>query len=72
MLKVLEALFEMTGYGIKENQRKTEKTAKLIVEEIMLKLDKNKDNVLQIEEFLDGCLNDELVRQILIDPMFNC
>jgi hypothetical protein len=70
MLKVLEALFELTG--VNQNERKDHKTAKTIVDEMMKKLDQNGDNVLQIDEFVDGCLEDETVRKILIDPMFNC
>ena len=35
-------------------------------------LDKNNNNVLEFDEFFDGCMNDEFVRNILIDPMFNC
>ena len=69
MLKVLETLFDLTG--ISEAERK-EKSPKMIVELFMKKLDKNGDNVIQIEEFVDGCIADETICKILIDPMFNC
>ena len=42
------------------------------VDKMMKLLDKNGDNVLDINEFVDGCMSDELVRKVLIDPMFNC
>ena len=70
MLKVLEALYDLTG--ISEDDRKGEKAPKNKVDTIMKKLDKNRDSVIQFDEFLDGCLQDEFVRKILIDPMFNC
>jgi len=69
MLKVLETLFDLTG--ISEAERK-EKSPKKIVELIMKKLDKNGDNVIQIKEFVDGCIADEMICSVLIDPMFNC
>ncbi len=65
MIKVLDALFLITG-----NQTGIE--SKAIVDSIMKRMDKNGDNVLQLDEFLDGCLEDETTRKILIDPMFNC
>ena len=70
MHKVLEALYDLTG--VPENERKGDQAPKKKVEEMILKLDKNSNNVLEFEEFLDGCLNDEYVRKLLIDPMFNC
>jgi len=70
MLKVLEALFDLTGIG--ESERKDKKSPRSLVDSIMKKLDKNGDNVLHIKEFVDGCLEDETICSILIDPMFNC
>ena len=70
MQKVLEALYDLTG--ISEKDRKGDQAPKNRVELIMRKIDKNGDNVLEFDEFVSGCLNDELVRHILIDPMFNC
>lgn len=70
MLKVLEALYDLTG--ISESDRKGDQSPKSRVDLIMKKIDKNGDNLLELDEFLAGCLDDELVRRILIDPMFNC
>jgi hypothetical protein len=79
MLKVLEALLVMTNaldedFGMDVHRRKAslKKKAEVHVDSIIKMLDKNGDNVIQLDEFLDGCLNDELVREILVDPMFNC
>ena len=70
MLKVLEALFDLTG--IPDNERKGDQSPKAKVESMMKQLDKNGNNVLEFDEFYEGCMSDELVRKILIDPMFNC
>lgn len=70
MLKVLEALFDLTG--IPDNDRKGDQSPKAKVESMMKQLDKNGNNVLEFDEFYEGCMSDELVRKILIDPMFNC
>ena len=72
MLKVVTVLFDWTGKNLYESDESLNKTAKIVVDQMMKKLDKNGDNVLQIDEFVNGCLEDETVRQILIDPMFNC
>ncbi len=70
MHKVIEALYDMTG--VPENERKGDNSPKRKVEEMIHKLDKNFNNVLEFDEFLDGCLSDDYVRNILVDPMFNC
>lgn len=70
MYKVIEALYDMTG--VPDNERRGHNSPKRKVEEMMLKLDKNSNNVLEFEEFLDGCISDDYVRNILVDPMFNC
>lgn len=36
------------------------------VEAIMAKLNKNNDQVLSREEFINGCLNDPIIREILV------
>ena len=69
MLKVLETLFDLTG--VDEIERK-ERPPKIIAEEFMKKLDTNGDNVIQIEEFVNGCIADIKICSILINPMFNC
>lgn len=70
MIKVLDALYDLTG--ISEIERKDDRSVKSRVDTIMKKLDKNKNNVLEFDEFFDGCLDDEVIRNILVDPMFNC
>ena len=70
MLKVLEALYDLSG--VPEADRKDDQAPGAKVEKMMKQLDKNGDNVLDIKEFVSGCMSDELVRKVLIDPMFNC
>lgn len=70
MLKVLEALYDLSG--IPEADRKDDQAPSAKVDKMMKLLDQNGDNVLDIKEFVNGCMSDELVRKILIDPMFNC
>ncbi len=38
----------------------------------MERIDSNKDNYLSLDEFIEGSLNDALVKKTLIDPLFNC
>jgi len=45
---------------------------KILIDKIVKKLDQNGDNVLQLDEFVEGCLDDETIRKLLVDPMFNC
>jgi Ca2+-binding EF-hand superfamily protein len=70
MLKVLEALYDLAG--VSESDRKGDQSPKSRVDIMIKKLDKNLNNVLEFDEFVDGCMEDEYVRKILIDPMFNC
>jgi hypothetical protein len=37
----------------------------------MKKLDVNKKNSLTLSEFVDGCLNDQEVREFLVDSLFS-
>jgi hypothetical protein len=41
------------------------------IDNIIKKLDINNDNFLSIDEFFDGCLSDEMVKEVLINPLFN-
>lgn len=70
MLKVLEALYDLTG--VPDYERKGDQSVKTRVDMLMKKLDKNSNHVLEFEEFFDGCMEDDFIRKILIDPMFNC
>ncbi len=58
--------------GVPAHLRKNDQSPKRRVEEIIKRADKNKDRVLNINEFVDGCLNDEFVRNVLVDPLYNC
>ena len=70
MLKVLESLFDMVG--IPKNERTGSKSPKIIVDSMIERMDLNRNNVLELDEFIEGCLNNETIRKVLIDPMFNC
>ena len=70
MLKVLEALFDLVG--VPKNERTGSKSPKEIVDLMITSMDKNKNNVLEFTEFFDGCTQNETIRKILVDPMFNC
>ncbi len=41
------------------------------IDNIIKRLDINNDNFLSIDEFIDGCLSDEMVKEVLINPLFN-
>jgi Ca2+-binding EF-hand superfamily protein len=69
MQTVLEALFCIAGLPTVEEDKSI---AKKKSESIIKRLDKNGDNVLDINEFLEGCFNEANIKAILIDPMFNC
>jgi hypothetical protein len=70
MLRVIEALYDLTG--VPDHERKEEQSPKHKVEQMMTKLDSNNNHVIEFDEFFEGCMRDPLVRKILIDPMFNC
>lgn len=70
LLKVLEALYDLTG--VPDAERKGPLSPKAKVELMMKQLDLNGNNVLEFDEFFNGCMADEYVRKILIDPMYNC
>ena len=50
---------------IGEENRKGENSPPKRVAKIMLKLDKDQDGQLSAEEFIDGCLYDEVLRNLL-------
>lgn len=58
MIKLVKAIFELMDLD--------GSTSKEQVEEIMSKLDKNQDNFLSKEEFIQGCLNDDFIKNFLI------
>ena len=61
MEKIIEAIYDLLG----EENRKGENSPSKRVAKIMLKLDKDKDGKLSAEEFIDGCLYDEVLRSLL-------
>ena len=61
MEKIIEAIYDLLG----EENRKGENSPSKRVAKIMLKLDKDKDGKLSSEEFIDGCLYDEVLRSLL-------
>ena len=56
--KIIESFYEMTN-GLIQHGNVREK-----VKEIMRKFDKNHDNMLSYEEFVDGCSKDDNLRNI--------
>ncbi|CAF0798258.1 unnamed protein product [Brachionus calyciflorus] len=69
LTKVLDALFLFTNLANRE--RKDSRTTKQQVDFLMKKLDKNRNHVIEYDEFYNGIIEDEYVRSILIDKMFN-
>jgi Ca2+-binding EF-hand superfamily protein len=66
MEKIIEAIYDLLG----EENRKGENSPHKRVQKIMTKLDKDNDGKLSPEEFIDGCLNDEILRQLLAPNAF--
>ncbi|RNA44289.1 neuronal calcium sensor 2-like [Brachionus plicatilis] len=61
MEKIIEAIYDLLG----EENRKGENSPPRRVLKIMAKLDKNNDGSLSPDEFINGCLNDEILRHLL-------
>lgn len=61
MEKIIEAIYDLLG----EENRKGDNSPPKRVQKIMTKLDKDQDGKLSPEEFIDGCLNDEILRHLL-------
>ncbi len=61
MEKIIEAIYDLLG----EENRKGDNSPTKRVHKIMAKLDKDNDGKLSPEEFIDGCLNDEILRHLL-------
>lgn len=56
--------------GIPKESRVGENSPVNRVDTIMRRLDTNHDGHLSVDEFIDGCLSDDLMRQFLIKPLF--
>lgn len=61
MIKIIEAIYDLLG----EENRKGENSPPNRVNKIMEKLDKDRDGKLSSDEFIEGCLNDEILRHLL-------
>jgi Ca2+-binding EF-hand superfamily protein len=61
MEKIIDAIYDLLG----EENRRGENSSSERVKKIMSKLDKNNDGQLSAEEFIDGCMNDEFLRNLL-------
>jgi Ca2+-binding EF-hand superfamily protein len=64
MITIIEAIFELLDY---DSQKRTGiNSAKERVKCIIQQLDKDNDNCLSKEEFIEGCMNDPVIRQLLV------
>lgn len=61
MVKIIEAIYDLLG----EENRKGENSPPKRVNKIMLKLDQNNDGSLSADEFIEGCLHDDILRNLL-------
>jgi Ca2+-binding EF-hand superfamily protein len=61
MEKIIEAIYDLLG----EEHRKGENAPSERVKTIMHKLDKDQNGYLSEEEFVEGCLNDAMLRSLL-------
>lgn len=62
MTTLIQALFELLNFGADVRSWSSADKAK----EIMLKLDTNRDSLLSRSEFLEGCINDQAICNILV------
>lgn len=63
-----QGLYDLSG--VPEEERYGDNLPKKRVENLMQRMDKNKDNVISLNEFVDGCVSDQSIKQFLIDPLF--
>ncbi len=62
--KVLDALFDLKG--VSKDLRKNENSAGSRAKAIFQKFDKNHDQILSEDEFVNGCLEDQVVLSVLL------
>ena len=63
----LQAIYSMVGTAITDNN--PDDTPETRTTEIFLKMDENKDGVLEKDEFIKGCMSDQFLYQMLTaDP----
>lgn len=58
-----QAIYELIGDDVDQEQRQIDADERAM--NIFRMMDKNNDNVLSREEFVDGCMNDEQLYQLL-------
>jgi neurocalcin delta len=58
-----KAIYELIGDEIEKRERQIEAEERAM--NIFTMMDKNSDGILSREEFIDGCLNDEQLYQLL-------
>ncbi|CAF1501726.1 unnamed protein product, partial [Didymodactylos carnosus] len=61
MTKVITAIYDLLG----EDNRKGENSPDNRVKKIMEKLDINDDKKITRDEFVEGCMKDDVLRQLL-------
>lgn len=64
MITILEAIYDLLDYDASKRSRSN--SPKERVRNILFKLDKDNDNCLSKDEFIEGCLNDPVIREILM------
>ena len=63
---IVEAIYDLLDTNSARDDESRERAAKNRVEAIMSRLDKNSDKVLCREEFINGCLQDPAIMEILV------
>ncbi len=58
-------LFQAIYYMTEGNDEKVGEIPRIRTRDIFLKMDTNHDGVLSKQEFIDGCLNDQILYQLL-------
>jgi hypothetical protein len=65
---LLQGLFDLNG--VPESEREGENAPAAHVDVLMKRLDVNNDNFLSLDEFVEGCMQNEGVRKFLVDSIF--
>ncbi len=64
MKTVIDSIYELFGYD--EDSRKGPNSSSERVSSIMTKFDKNHDQTLSREEFINGCREDSVIMALLV------
>ena len=65
----IKGLYDLNG--IPEIARKKNNDPKKRVDDVMKKLDVNKKKAVTLKEFEDACLNDQELREFLVDSLYS-